>query len=88
MDKSQKWNTNCFSDDIQLFRCDCGREYKSKGSLSDHRRWECGKIPSFQCPYCEYCAKRKKHLRRHVLHVHKLPFTLEQADQSRIQFID
>lgn len=71
----------------QEFRCHCGREYKSKGSLADHRRWECGKDPSFQCPYCEYRAKRKKHLKRHVLCVHKVPFTIEQADMTRIQCI-
>lgn len=74
--------------ETQLFYCHCGREYKSKGSLTDHRRWECGKNPSFQCPYCEYCAKRKKHLRRHVLCVHKVPFTLEQADMARIEVIE
>lgn len=73
---------------VRLFYCQCGREYKSKGSLSDHLRWECGKNPSFQCPYCEYCAKRKKHLRRHVLCVHKVPFTLEQADMARIEVIE
>lgn len=56
------------------FFCTCGRTYKSKGSLTDHQRWECGKDPTFQCPYCEYCAKRKKHLRRHVICVHKKAF--------------
>lgn len=87
MDNSKNWSAD-FNDDRQMYQCDCGREYKSKGSLTDHRRWECGKVPSFQCPYCEYCAKRKKHLRRHVHGVHKLPFTLEEADQARIQFIE
>lgn len=74
-------------DGVQMYRCHCGREYRSKGSLSDHRRWECGKDPSFQCPYCSYCAKRKKHLRRHVLCVHKLPFTLEQAEMAHIECV-
>lgn len=60
--------------DERKFVCPCGRTYKSKGSMTDHQRWECGKDPTFQCPYCEYCAKRKKHLRRHVVCVHKRSF--------------
>lgn len=27
----------------EVYRCDCGREYTSKGSLTVHRIWECGK---------------------------------------------
>lgn len=73
-----------FSDPLggeRRFSCACGRMYKSKGSLTDHQRWECGKDPTFQCPYCEYCAKRKKHLRRHVICVHKKAFD-EQISPS------
>lgn len=72
-------------DGKEAYQCICGRVYKLKGSLSDHKKWECGKPPSFQCPYCDYCGKHKKHLRRHVLTVHKVPFTIEQATMSRIQ---
>lgn len=77
-----------FNDESKLYHCHCGREYKTKGSLNDHRRWECGKQPSFQCPYCIYCAKRKKHLRRHVITVHKIQFSLEEADRARIELVD
>lgn len=66
---NQQWSV-----DDRKFICPCGRTYKSKGSMTDHQRWECGKDPTFQCPYCEYCAKRKKHLRRHVVCVHKRMF--------------
>ncbi len=61
-------------DDDRKFVCNCGRTYKSKGSLTDHKRWECGKDPTFACQFCEYRAKRKKHLRRHVVCVHKKEF--------------
>lgn len=67
--KSRYW-TSTANDGTQQFHCHFGREYKTTGSLTDHQRWECGKVPSFQCPYCDYCAKRKKHLRRHVICVH------------------
>ena len=63
-----------FGDELRKYVCTCGRTYKSKGSMVDHQRWECGKDPTFQCPYCDYCAKRKKHLRRHVVCVHKQTF--------------
>ena len=68
------WMSYDCDNEERKFFCDCGRAYKSKGSLTDHKRWECGKDPTFQCPYCEYCAKRKKHLRRHVICVHKQEF--------------
>lgn len=39
----------------QAFPCpDCGRMYKLKSSLRNHQKWECGKEPQFQCPYCVY----------------------------------
>ncbi|KAF2892743.1 hypothetical protein ILUMI_13427, partial [Ignelater luminosus] len=50
---------------------DCGRTYKLKSSLRNHRKWECGKEPQFKCPYCAYKAKQKMHLVRHLDRVHK-----------------
>ncbi|CAO1421400.1 unnamed protein product [Diamesa serratosioi] len=45
------------------FTCpDCGRMYKLKSSLRNHQKWECGKEPQFQCPYCVYRAKQKMHI--------------------------
>lgn len=42
------------------FTCpDCGRMYKLKSSLRNHQKWECGKEPQFQCPYCVYRAKQR-----------------------------
>ncbi|XP_031346979.1 longitudinals lacking protein, isoforms A/B/D/L isoform X13 [Photinus pyralis] len=49
------------------FGCpDCGRRYKLKSSLSKHLKWECGKEPRFKCPFCDYQAKQKIHLVRHM----------------------
>lgn len=55
----------------RVFQCKCSRTYLSRGSMVDHQKWECGKQPTFQCPYCDYCAKRKKHLTRHITVIHR-----------------
>lgn len=49
----------------------CGRVYKLKSSLRNHQKWECGKEPQFQCPYCVYKAKQKMHMSRHMERMHK-----------------
>ncbi|XP_053606427.1 longitudinals lacking protein, isoforms A/B/D/L-like isoform X4 [Plodia interpunctella] len=54
------------------FSCpDCGRVYKLKSSLRNHQKWECGKEPQFQCPYCVYRAKQKMHIARHMERMHR-----------------
>lgn len=54
------------------FPCpECGRMYKLKSSLRNHQKWECGKEPQFQCPYCTYKAKQKMHIGRHLERMHK-----------------
>ncbi|KAF2895316.1 hypothetical protein ILUMI_10859, partial [Ignelater luminosus] len=60
------------SNDGSGFACpDCGRIYKLKSSLRNHRKWECGKEPQFKCPYCVYKAKQKMHMARHMERMHK-----------------
>lgn len=58
----------------------CGRVYKLKSSLRNHQKWECGKEPQFQCPFCVYRAKQKMHIGRHMERMHKEKFKLEQED--------
>lgn len=54
------------------FECsDCGRTYKLKSSLRNHKKWECGKEPQFKCPCCVYRAKQKMHMERHIERMHK-----------------
>jgi len=43
----------------------CGRNYKSKGSLNRHRKFECGQEPAFSCPICLVRFKRKDKLKDH-----------------------
>lgn len=55
-----------------MFACKiCGRAYKRKSSLYNHRRWECGKEPQFKCAYCPYKGKQKIHFIMHVMAKHK-----------------
>lgn len=47
---------------------DCNKTYKHASSLWKHRKYDCGKDPSFFCtaPGCAYKAKRKDHLKMHA----------------------
>lgn len=75
---SSKWNfhTNFHSiaacwqsklqDDAEMFKCDCGRVYKSKGKLSRHLKFECNKEATFFCSFCTFKSKRKENLKAHV----------------------
>lgn len=60
---------------------DCGRSYKLKSSLRNHQKWECGKDPQFQCPFCVYRAKQKMHIGRHMERMHKEKFCKIEGDQ-------
>lgn len=51
------------------FQCECGKEYSTEASLRFHR-YECGKEPSFLCPHCEYRAKRRTTLNKHIASKH------------------
>ncbi|XP_046396279.1 longitudinals lacking protein, isoforms F/I/K/T isoform X3 [Ischnura elegans] len=49
----------------------CGKAYQRKDSLQRHVRWECGKEPQFQCPYCPQRSKHRIHVVRHIRRVHE-----------------
>lgn len=54
-------------DNPRKYECDkCNRRYKHRGSLSNHKNFECSKEPKFQCPYCHHKTKRKDHLKLHI----------------------
>lgn len=48
----------------------CGRSYKQKNALWRHFKYECGKAPRFQCPYCRYRTKQKSNMYTHIKHRH------------------
>ncbi|KAK5641992.1 hypothetical protein RI129_008159 [Pyrocoelia pectoralis] len=83
LNKSAK-NPNPQSDtESSGFACNvCGRIYKLKSSLRNHQKWECGKDPQFKCPHCNYKAKQKMHLARHMERMHK--GSSQQMNKSRV----
>lgn len=50
----------------------CGKVYKHRASLYNHRRYECGKEKIFNClvSSCLYKAKRKFTMKKHMAIVH------------------
>lgn len=60
----------------------CDRTYKLKSSLRNHQKWECGKEPRFQCPACDYKAKQKMHMVRHMVRMHNGESFLNKENNS------
>ena len=50
----------------------CGRYYRHRNNLYVHQRFECGKEPQFKCEFCNYRAKLKGNLKKHVIGVHQI----------------
>ncbi|RZF39469.1 hypothetical protein LSTR_LSTR000990 [Laodelphax striatellus] len=69
---------------LAFFSCeDCGRCYRSKTSLGLHKRLECGKEPTFQCPYCPLKTHQKGNLNVHIKKKHvNLPQMPTDGNQS------
>lgn len=56
-----------------VFVCNkCDKSYKHNSSLWKHKKFECGKAPTFYCQSqgCNYKAKRKDHFKIHCLNLH------------------
>lgn len=62
---------------------DCGKSYKWRHNMLQHRKRDCGKPPNFLCPYCEYGSRQKNNLTRHVLSQHKNHFATYFEDFHR-----
>ncbi|XP_050535146.1 GDNF-inducible zinc finger protein 1-like [Daktulosphaira vitifoliae] len=52
----------------------CGHNYKRKGHMMFHFRFECGKPPLFRCTMCSRKFHQKSSLKTHVVSVHKMLF--------------
>lgn len=53
------------------FTCACGKSYKEERYLRHHLKWECNKVPAFQCKFCAYSAKRRSSMKAHLSRRHK-----------------
>lgn len=48
----------------------CGKEYRCRGFLLRHVKFECGKKAKMQCPYCPRRFNLDSSLNRHILMIH------------------
>lgn len=62
-DGSSKAANNAFDD--SSLTCNCGKSYRTEASFRFHK-YECGKLPSFACNFCNYVGKRNTTLRKHI----------------------
>lgn len=60
----------CASEVLQQYTCECGRCYKYRRGLHEHRLYEYSKDPQFACTQCTYKVKRKQHLCSHIANKH------------------
>ncbi|KAF6197387.1 hypothetical protein GE061_020271 [Apolygus lucorum] len=74
--------------DIQTpFVCSqCYRLYKSKMSLYNHRRYECGKAAKFQCPHCPHKSVLKGNLTKHIANKHAETLVSPQEAPLDVRF--
>ncbi|ERL89459.1 hypothetical protein D910_06826 [Dendroctonus ponderosae] len=57
--------------DRRTFQCTtCQKTYKQNCSLWRHKKFECGKAPSFSCSVCEYMCYQKSSLHNHMKRKH------------------
>lgn len=50
------------------FHCNrCSKSYMRNAHLHRHQKYECGKEPQFQCPFCNKRCKIKSNLTQHII---------------------
>lgn len=59
-------------DDIERHTCSrCSKSYMHAWHLKRHTKFECGKEPRVQCPYCFVKMKQRGHVYRHIRQCHR-----------------
>ncbi|XP_050455553.1 longitudinals lacking protein, isoforms F/I/K/T-like isoform X19 [Cataglyphis hispanica] len=59
-------------DDIERHTCSrCLKSYMHAWHLKRHTKFECGKEPRVQCPYCSAKMKQRGHVYRHIRQCHR-----------------
>lgn len=49
----------------------CNRRYQSDYARNRHERYECGVLPRYPCPLCEFRATYRYNLVKHIRNIHK-----------------
>lgn len=71
-----------------LYTCpniNCHKSYKSKGSLSSHFNYQCGKPPMYKCPYCTKKFSLKGNMKKHIILIHKQVLVPDLSEQFSIK---
>uniref|UniRef100_A0A8D8WDI0 C2H2-type domain-containing protein n=1 Tax=Cacopsylla melanoneura TaxID=428564 RepID=A0A8D8WDI0_9HEMI len=63
--------SSCETEGTVYYCTPCNRRYHTKTGFSQHKRFECGKPPAFQCLICCKEFNRKSSLKRHLRQIHK-----------------
>lgn len=56
----------CFLD-LKMQCPNCGKVYRSLNGINEHRKFKCGKEPTFACPFCPKKCHVKGDLKTHVI---------------------
>ena len=57
---------------VQRYFCpNCCSSFSKKANMLTHFRYECGKEPRFQCPYCGKRDRKSSNTYRHIRTYHK-----------------
>lgn len=56
---------------MKPYKClGCDKSYKYRRNLQVHIKNECGKLPKWNCPFCDHRSHRKFNLNLHIKHIH------------------
>ncbi|XP_034938649.1 longitudinals lacking protein isoform X5 [Chelonus insularis] len=72
-----------------LFPCpNCPSVYSLKFRLNSHLKYECGLLPRFKCPYCEFLSKRSSNILDHAKRKHKTcrPYFVDTRKEHRARW--
>ncbi|XP_017887215.1 longitudinals lacking protein, isoforms A/B/D/L-like isoform X27 [Ceratina calcarata] len=48
----------------------CGNVFTRRNNLYNHLKFQCGQLPRFNCPYCQYRTRHSSNVRSHVRRMH------------------
>lgn len=66
----QSWSNQ--PDQVQRYFCPrCCSSFSKKANMLTHFRYECGKEPRFQCPYCGKRDRKSSNTYRHIRTYHQ-----------------
>jgi hypothetical protein len=67
---------HCGSRDVKLFQVEryhcptCVKSYGTRSAMNAHYKYDCGKPPRFQCPYCGKLNRKKFNVQDHIRRIH------------------